>query len=268
MKRYPTCHFNIETEKKICEDYLNKEGGATYLKNKYQAPSISTIYQILKAYNIPRRTLSEARRIAAGYDIDETCFTKYDDAETCYWLGVMYTDGFLSKTNDYTNYFGIAVQEKDEEWLNKFKKYLKYTGEVHHYKVGKTGYKPGAPYVRLQVGNNKIVENLEKLGVVEHKTKTINSIPKQITKIDDFIRGVIDGDGSLRKEYPDLRICGNYNFLLDIANYLNYPYKIYPDKSIYDLAYNTKESRILEKRLYENAIIYLDRKYDIAKRSF
>ena len=178
MKRNLQCYFDIEIEKQICKDYINGEGGATYLKNKYNAKTVSTIYSILKAYNIPRRNLSDARRIAANYSIDETCFTNYNDAETCYWLGVMYTDGYLSKTSDYTNYFGISVQESDEEWLNKFKKYLKYTGEIHHYKVGNSGYKPGTPYVRLQVGNNKIVKNLETLGVVEHKTKIINSIPK------------------------------------------------------------------------------------------
>lgn len=72
----------------------------------------------------------------------------------------------------------------------------------------------------------------------------------------------------MRKDYPNLRICGNYDFLKDIADYLKYPYKIYPDKSIYDLTYNAKESQILEKRLYENAVVYLDRKYNIAKRSF
>ena len=138
IKRNSQCFFDIETEKQICLDYINAEGGATYLKNKYGANSVSTIYSILKAYNIPRRNLSEARRIASGYLIDETCFTDYDDAETCYWLGVMYTDGYISKTNNYTNFFGISVQESDKEWLEKFKKYLKYSGEIHHYKVGKT----------------------------------------------------------------------------------------------------------------------------------
>lgn len=267
IKRCPLCQFDIEIEKQICQDYLNGEGGATYLKNKYKARSVSTIYQILKAYNIERRNLSEARRTALKYSVDETSFTNYSDPETCYWIGVMYTDGFLTKTNLYTNYFGLSVQEKDNEWLDKFKKYLKYTGEIHHYKVS-AGYKPGAPYVRLCVGNNQIVKNLEQVGVVEHKTKIINHIPSQLLCMDDFIRGVIDGDGSLRKEYPNLRICGNYDFLIDIANYFGYPYKIYKDKSIYDLVYNAEESRILEKRLYKNACVYLDRKYNIAKRSF
>lgn len=265
MKRKPNCYFDIETEKLIVEDYKNGVGGATVLQQKYQAPSVSTIYQILKAYNVPRRNLSEARRITLNYTLNEDAFTDFSDKETCYWLGVMYTDGYISKTK-YTNRFGISVQASDKEWLLKFKKYLNYNGDVHQYEVSQ-GYKPGTQYARLCIGNNKIVENLEKIGVIEHKTKLINSLPK-VNCLDDFIRGVVDGDGSLRKSAPDLRICGNYNFLKEIGDYLGYEYKIYPDKSIFDLCYNRENSRILEKRLYENAIVYLDRKYQIAKRSF
>lgn len=177
----------------------------------------------------------------------------------------MYTDGYISKAK-YTNHFGISVQETDEEWLNKFKKYLGYNGQVHHYKVS-NGYKIGTPYVRLLIGNNKIVENLEKAGVIENKTKKISSIPN-VKYVDDFIRGVIDGDGSLRKKFPNVRICGNYTFLKEIGDYLGYNYKIYKDKSIYDIAFNKEDSEKIERRLYENAEVYLDRKYQIAKRSF
>lgn len=91
--------------------------------------------------------------------------------------------------------------------------------------------------MRLLIGNNKIVENLKKAGVVEHKTKIIDSLPP-VKYMDDFIRGVIDGDGSLRKAYPNIRICGNKKFLSAIGNFLNLPYKIIPDKSIFDLTYN------------------------------
>lgn len=265
-KRNPQCYFDIETEKIICQDYINGLGGAPFLRKKYNAPSDSTIYRILKAYNISRRTLSDARRISIGYSINEDSFTNLADSETCYWLGVMYTDGYISKTNKYTNYFGISVQASDKEWLKKFKEYLKYSGEIKEY-VETAGYAPGAKYVRLLIGNNKIVEQLEKLGVVEHKTKVISSIPN-IQCTDDFIRGVIDGDGSLRKDYPNVRIVGNHDFLKNIAEYLGYPYTISEDKSIWCLNYNVESSKKIEKRLYENADVYLERKYQIAKRSF
>lgn len=267
MKRNKQCFFDIETEKRICEDYQAGEGGATYLMKKYGANSVQTIYGILKAYNIPRRSLADARRITLKYTLDENCFSTCSTPKACYWLGVMYTDGYISKASQYTNYFGLSVQEGDKEWIEKFKEFLHYSGEIHHYNVGSTGYKPGSPYVRLLIGNSKIVQDLEHFGVVEHKTTKINKLP-EIPYLDDFIRGVVDGDGSLRKAAPDLRICGNYDFLVAIGEYLGYPYKLYPDKTIYDLAYNREYSRILEKRLYENASVFLDRKYQIAKRSF
>ena len=267
MKRNKQCFFDIEVEKQICEDYKNGEGGARYLAKKYGAKTEATIYGILKAYNIQRRNLSEARRIVLNYTLDEDCFTTCSTPESCYWLGVMYTDGYISKTNSYTNYFGISVQESDIEWLEKFKEFLHYNGGIHHYKVGDIGYKPGSPYVRLLIGNSKVVQDLERFGVVEHKTKKINNLPN-IPYLDDFIRGVVDGDGSLRKAYPEIRICGNYNFLKEIGDYLGYPYKICPDKTIYDLVYNVKYSSILENRLYKNATVFLDRKYQIAQRSF
>jgi len=227
----------------------------------------STIKNILKAYNIRSRTLSQARNNFLKQVLNENVFENIDTPDKAYWLGVMYSDGYISKTNNYTNYFGLSISTKDREWLIKFKNFLNYNGNIHDYFTGKSSYKPNTPYSRIRIGNNKIVSDLEKYGVMEHKTKKINNIPN-IDFIDDFIRGYIDGDGSLKKSYPQLIICGNFEFLSEIAEYFKLPYHIYKDKTIYEIIYNLKESEYLEKRLYANAITYLDRKYNIARRSF
>lgn len=263
-KRYSFCKFTIEKEKQIVKEY--QEGsGSTTLANKYNT-NPSTICNILKIYGIKARSLSEARRNYINYTLNEDIFEEIDTPDKAYWLGVMYSDGYISK-NKYTNKMGIAVKAEDEEWLLKFKEFLNYSGEIGHYLTTESGYKSNTPYVRLSIGNNKIVSDLEKLGVIEHKSKLISKIPN-ISYKDDFIRGYIDGDGSLLKIRPTFQISGNKNFLLDIANYFNIPYHIYPDKSIYSLKYNTNESKYLEKRLYKNAHYFLNRKYEIAKRSF
>lgn len=226
----------------------------------------STVKNILNAYDIHGRTLSEARRNYLNYTIQEDVFHEIDTPEKAYWLGVMYSDGYITKAK-YTNKFGISIAKKDEEWLIKFKSFLKYNGNISTYQVADSGYKPGTEYVRLLIGNNKIVEDLECWGVVEHKSKILNALPN-INFLDDFIRGYIDGDGSLRKDYPCFQISGTRDFLQAIANYLQVDYRLYPDKAIYTLRYNTKESEYLEKRLYKNSIVYLQRKYNIAQRSF
>lgn len=178
----------------------------------------------------------------------------------------MYSDGFISKVK-YTNKFGISVAERDKKWLEKFKDFLQYSGNISTYKTTETAFVAGLPYVRLLIGNNKIVNDLERLGVVEHKTKKLCQLP-DIPYLDDFIRGYIDGDGALTKRLPRIIISGNKSFLEDIAKYFNLPYHLYQDKSIYSLQYNKNCSEYLEKRLYKNANYYLDRKYEIAQRSF
>ena len=113
----------------------------------------STIKNILNAYGVSGRSLSDARRNYLKYTRNENIFSKIDSPDKAYWLGVMYSDGYISKAQ-YTNKFGIAVAEKDEEWLEKFKEFLNYNGEIGHYLTGKTAYVPELPYVRLLIGNN------------------------------------------------------------------------------------------------------------------
>lgn len=263
-KRYSYCKFTIEEEKIIIQDY--QEGLSLAAVGRKWHCDPSTVKNILKAYNVSTRNRSEARRQFLHYTLNENIFEKIDTPEKAYWLGVMYSDGYISKTK-YTNKFGISVSLKDKEWLEKYKAFLNYSGEVKIYETAEGSYKAGVQYARLLIGNNKIVDDLEKWGVVEHKSKVLKTLPK-IDFLDDFIRGYIDGDGSLRKDYPCFQISGTQEFLSSIAKYLKIDYRLYPDKTIYTLRYNTKESEYLEKRLYSNAEVYLQRKYDIASRSF
>lgn len=178
----------------------------------------------------------------------------------------MYSDGFISKATKYTNYFGLTVHSKDVEWLEKFKDFLHYNGKIHHYKVSH-GYKLDSPYSRLQVGNNKIVQDLESYGVVEHKSLVLDTVPN-IPYLFDFVRGYIDGNGSIHKVNGGITISGPKALLLNIANIVDKEYKIYKDKSIYELYYRPIVMRPILKQLYENAHYYLERKYRLAERYF
>lgn len=266
MKRNQQCKFTIAEEKEIITKYQNGKSFGKLGIEYHCDPT--TISNILKAYEVPARTLSEARRNACDYSINEKVFEKIDTPASAYWLGVMYSDGYISKTNQYTNYFGLTVANCDIEWLYSFQRFLETTSKIKTYTQGQSGYSPGTLYSRLLIGNNKIVEDLEKWGVVEHKTFLTQSIPN-IQYKDDFIRGVVDGDGSLRSDCASIRIYGNYNFLKDIGEYLGYNYRLTPDKAIFCLSFSEYgASRNLENRLYNGAEYYLQRKYNLAKRSF
>lgn len=261
-KRYPYCKFTIIEEKQIIEDYKN--GNSLAVVGKRWGCDPSTVKNILKAYNELTRNYSQARRNSIKSYINESVFEDINNPNSAYWLGVMYSDGYITK-GPYTKYFGITISDKDAEWLEKFRQFLQCSNPVKYF-TQKTTYGI-AKTARLLIGNNKIVEDLEKHGMVERKTTLISKLPNT-SYLDDFIRGYIDGDGSLLKRAACLAISGNYPFLMDIANYFGLPYKIYKDKSIYSLQYNAKESHYLEQRLYQNAHYYLDRKYQIASRSF
>lgn len=263
-RRNKQCRFTIEEEEKIIKEY--QEGLSMAKLGKKYLCDPSTIRNIMKVYGVRSRTLSEARRNSIGYTLNEDTFEKIDTRDKAYWLGVMYSDGYISCANQYTSYMGLSVNIADIEWVEKFKDFLGYNGTIKQYRVS-SGYKIGAEYVRLSIGNNKIVSDLISLGVVENKTKKIKSLPK-VPFLDDFIRGYIDGDGSLLKKRPHFQISGNREFLLEAAKYFNIPYSLREDKSIYCLSYRKKESEYLEKRLYKNANSFLQRKYDIARRSF
>ena len=117
-KRFSYCKFTIAQEKEIIDLY--KQGYSMAKLGKLWGCDPSTIKNILKAYGESGRTLSEARRNALGYTISEDIFEDINTPEKAYWLGVMYSDGFIAKTK-YTNKFGISVAEKDKVWLEKFK---------------------------------------------------------------------------------------------------------------------------------------------------
>ena len=258
LKRNKNCRFTIEEEKEIIEKYLNGSGG-TILGKEYSC-SPDTIRNILKAHNIKRRSLKEARR--TSIDLDEKAFEEITNPEQSYWVGFIYADGYLSKTNKYTNYFGISVAERDIDILHKFKSFLKYNGEIKHY-TQTSGFSNNSKYVRLLIGSNKIVSDLEKYGVVQNKSLLIDSMP-EIPFLNDFIRGVIDGDGSIRKSNGQLRISGNYNFLKEIGDYLKEPYNLRKDKTIYSLEFSLSSSRKILKKVYSNSTVYLERKYKLA----
>lgn len=263
-KRNGNCKLTIEEENELCQDYINGMG-STMLSRKYNINPAS-VCRILDIYNVKKRTLKEARNNFLQRALDENFFENIDTPQKAYWLGVMYSDGYISETNKYTNYFGISVKVEDIKWLEKFKSDLKYNGEIKIY-TQTCGYGVGMKYARLLIGSNKIVEDLKKLGVIPHKTQENLHIP-DIPYKDDFVRGLIDGDGSLRQSAPDVRLCGCKTLMIDVGEYLGLPYKLYQDKNIWGLYFSRNNSRILEKRLYENAKTYLDRKYELAKRSF
>ncbi len=190
----PPIIFTESQKAFIISAYVNKEIPITDIANNLGHKS-STIWNKLKQWNIQIRPYYPNQ-----YDIDENYFEEINTEEKAYFLGLIWADGCLMENK---NLILLSLQEKDVDILYKFKKSLKFEGDIHIAKRN-SGF---SPETRQRMGlirfaNKKMASDLKKLGLTGNKSLTIG-YPKIPDKyFIPFIRGVIDGDGCLmyRKE--------------------------------------------------------------------
>lgn len=217
-----------------------------------------------------------------GYSVNDTVFEKIDSEEKAYWLGFLYADGFVAANN---NQIGLGLTLKDIEHLKKYKAFMGWEGDIkvnrehqfgskdNHNKAGEEMYN-----CKIIITNEKIHNDLVKLGCVPNKSlilqfPTEEQVPKKFQIA--FVRGYFDGDGTLgiyphSKKNPKLEesllIVGTKPFLEKVQEILGPGHLIQKkncNELTYRLGYSTKKAFNAAKIMYENATVYLDRKYDI-----
>jgi DNA-binding Lrp family transcriptional regulator len=255
-------------------DEICKKALEEYLSTPEEVRSLT---KLGSKYNIKRQTLSE-RFKKWGYEIinqqnkcrlNENCFDSMNTEEQFYWLGFMYADGNISKEG---NRIEMRLSLKDRDHLEKFRKFLQLTTEI---RTGKTN---GIEFCHLSVRNKHLWNILNNLGCSPQKSLTL-TFPslKLFTKkeyILHFLRGYVDGDGCLtiskdnNKLRTRLTIVGTESFLNSI-NHLFSDKGYIRNKSTenyinqaFELKFSDVPSRKLTRYLYENATIYLNRKYE------
>lgn len=120
--------------------------------------------------------------------VDETFFDKIDTPDKAYMLGWIISDGYVNK-------YKLTFCLKDLEILEKFKVIIK-----SEHKISESNYydkRTNKSYKRymLQITSKKLVESLQKLGIHQAKSFTVDlpNIPSNLYK--HLIRGIFDGDG-------------------------------------------------------------------------
>lgn len=205
-------------------------------------------------------------------DVNENYFKKWSPNMT-YILGYILADGCIGEGTykGYSDALKFGVQKRDNDILEKIKKEL---SSEHKISLCKT-----ANY--LTITNQTIVNDLKKLGITYRKSlrENIPDIPKKYIK--DFIRGIIDGDGSIhfdKRNYPTLSVCGGKNTITFIQNHFLSKFNIYSKiakikknercQFLFYIAYRANSAKTLIKYLYGNAELYLERKFKLAQRAF
>lgn len=211
-----------------------------------------------------------------NFTCDNYFFETIDSEEKAYWLGFIFGDGWIETNRKHSSdMLGLALSESDESHIIKFQKSIKSNHLIHRYNYGKGAYSNNKKYSRLQIKSDKIVADLMKYGLIPNKTNK-NFSPKDIPNnfLRHFIRGFFDADGSLplrkvKQGYAvgSVSITKNPEMLGFIEKSTNLKWKHYYRKkdnpqclTIY--LYGKEQQMSFLDYIYEDATIYLDRKYD------
>ncbi|WP_425203616.1 LAGLIDADG family homing endonuclease [Priestia megaterium] len=272
---------------KVRDDYFTPEEdkiiSEIYPKNGYE--------KVLE--KLPHRTKSSIYNRAHYLGIKYLSYNKnyfeiIDTPDKAYWLGFMYTDGYVTSNNRW----GIQLSSIDREHLEKFLKCFDCNVKIKTRKTPEPfGYNNGKMYESsgFLINNSKMYNDLLDKGVVRNKTSLLKFpseeiIPDELMK--DFIRGLFDGDGSyVFKHYERKRedrrnrvqtatmkeinfVCKSSDFINDLCSYLNNKLRV--DLKVYknsgnDLnvirMINKENIRIFIEYVYSNPNMYLERKF-------
>jgi hypothetical protein len=201
------------------------------------------------------------------YCTNQILMDNIDTEEKAYWLGFFYADAY---NKEKTGQIIIELQERDKEHLFKCANFFGKPREPFLQLKNKGKYKA----YRLELNGRKLSNSLKEKGC--HGAKSFNIVfpswlDDQLVK--HFIRGYFDGDGCINIHQDQLNISivstKEFNiYLQNIFKTININSQIYcPERYTgntcrLDFGGSRQVSKFCEW-IYENATIYLDRKYNL-----
>lgn len=246
---------------------LYDDGYGTHCISDMFNVSRITIQRVLKKNGIILRKASPRN----NYDVH--FFDSYTNC-SCYWAGFIMADGCVRSDRDCLD---IHIKESDIDHLKKFCSVVNYSGKIIN--------DISSNAVRVSLAGKWFPTSLnDKFGITKNKSN--NSIfPKNIPDefIPDFIRGIIDGDGSITiTTCPTLSIVGTnemnislreifYNIGVRLKSKNTFaPLICSKSDNISYISYSGKNAKIILDWVYCNSTynIRLDRKYYRYKEYF
>jgi hypothetical protein len=203
--------------------------------------------------------------------VNENAFSEITP-DSAYWIGFLMADGCVSHGSLILMLSGV-----DDGHVEKLKSFLGSEHKITRSFIGcsKKDCKRDHPTSRLSIMNSKLIEDLAKYGVTERKTFTARA-RKDLVLNPHYVRGLIEGDGSLRTRqdfkaiHPDVGLTGS-EFVCD--QFLEFVKHVHPScmaikkkvRNIYIVRLFGEPARSVVEAIYKDAPTYLDRKYKIAQ---
>lgn len=200
---------------------------------------------------------------------------KLDLSDLWYIIGYIATDGNLSKDGRH-----IDITSKDRAHLYKIRKALGLKLKIGRKARGGESLKK---YSTLQIGNVKFYHFLLTLGLSPRKSLTLSAIKVNRRFVNDFLRGVIDGDGNISTWIHKTNLCRQWRlriysaspeFILWLNKTIEEEFGFvgvihYPTSGkgkVCRLHFGKTKASLILKYIYYKDCLSLDRKRDAASR--
>jgi hypothetical protein len=251
--------------------YLYAKGLTTVEVGKHVGCSATYVINCLKRHDIARRSTSVYN---TKYITNVKFFDKIDNEAKAYFLGLLYADGnnYVKKGHSYQ--ISITLQEVDGYILEKLRDYLSPMTKLKLIKDKLTNNN----HILFKINSKTVSDQLINLGCIPNKSLVLQFPEIREDLLHHFIRGYFDGDGSL---YLKTKSNGHIDYMWQVTSTNKFCIKLreYLAKrqihatiklacansnlvtSTLSVGGNRQVLRLLQF-LYQNADIFLKRKYD------
>jgi len=203
--------------------------------------------------------------------VNESYFKNWT-TNMAYVLGFILADGCIIRGSyeGYSDSLKFGVQMSDVDVLEKIRKELESKHIISKIKNA----------AHLCISSQKLVDDLKRLGI-DYK-KSLNerwpNVPPKYFR--DFIRGIIDGDGSIhfnKRNYPTISLCGGNvtlehvrdHFMNKLGVYSKLTTQSYSERChahLYQISYRCNSAKKVIDYLYNKSVLYLNRKFELAQK--
>lgn len=249
-----------EEKSSIIHSYTNLGLTCKEIAKKYAAKP-ETISKYLKEWGIAIKGNRTVNRL-----LKEDYFSQIDTPQKAYFLGLLFADGAIAVAEKRNSSITLELTENDIDILNIFKQELNSNASLSYNKrkertLGTYG---------LSIRSKQLADDLKKYNIIPNKTYLVEEIIIPNNYKIDYLRGYIDGDGSLYYSGNSwhLSITGHSkNIIQQIQQELNSLINkqnsntITYYKNVYKTTWNGQEAIYLMQILYENSKISLTRKH-------
>lgn len=239
-----------------------------------------SVTKIGKLFNLDRNSFSkrlqkdgmEVKNLWNECKFNEHVFDSIDTEEKAYWLGFIFADGYIAshtKESKPCYSFEISLKGDDIDHLYKFQKFVECKIDKVKTSTIKCNEKTHSR-CRICLTNKHFWETLNSYGCTPCKSLSLKFPDVKIFKSKDlirhFIRGYVDGDGSLGMyNRPEFSCLGTPEFLTAMLTYLESRHLFVNHGSTKTMVFafsGTKAVAYLY-HLYYKSNIYLERKFQI-----